>query len=367
MATPIEEITHEQFWLGLVQKAAHERVPVEAMVELTYGCNLRCVHCYNPTHQAAGELDTARFFRLIDELAAVGCLQVGFTGGEALTRRDCLEIMTYAREKGFAVSLLTNATLITPEGADRIQALHPKRVEVSIYGATAETYERVTQVPGSFARFANGVRLLRDRRVPVLIKMPVMTLNAEEVEQARALVASWGIEFVYCAEIFPRVDGCREPLQFRLSPEDVVRITRQMGGYQKWKAEGGGEQEQGCEGSPNGLFTCKCGRTSLAITPYGQMNLCVSLPTPKYDLTAGTVAEGWRQLVEFVNRANDSPGPAYECPRCDLRNGCRQGPMNAWLETTDLSPCLPYFKELAALERQATQDAGKAPGKLPHP
>ena len=63
-------------------KARSKPQMVRAMVELTYGCNLRCVHCYNPTHQAKNELSTEQVFRILNELAAQGCLWIGFTGGE---------------------------------------------------------------------------------------------------------------------------------------------------------------------------------------------------------------------------------------------------------------------------------------------
>src|SRR3989441_13231347 len=119
----ITEIGQDQFWLALREKGAHQRVPVEAMIELTYGCNLRCVHCYNPTHQAKDELATAQLKALIDQLVEAGCLKLAFTGGEIFTRRDLSEILTYAKGKGFAITLLTNATLITTERADLIQAL----------------------------------------------------------------------------------------------------------------------------------------------------------------------------------------------------------------------------------------------------
>jgi len=350
----MEEVSHEQFWSTLSQKAAQQRVPVQAMIELTYGCNLRCVHCYNPTHTAKGELATETVHAILGELAEQGCLQVAFTGGEVFTRRDMLEIVAYAKAKGFAVILLTNATLITPERADRLHALQPHSVEISIYGATQETYESVTRVPGSFTAFMTGVQLLRKRTIPLLIKMPVMTLNQHEVEQAKVLVEGWGIRFVYCTEIFPRVDGSLEPLQYRLPPHEVVRIDDAMVGSRRWRAEGGKEKGESCQAG-EGLFACRCGRNSLAVTPYGRMNLCVCLPTPQYDLRSGTVSEGWNRLVEFVDHANAKPGEAYECPQCPVQSHCRQGPKNAWLETGRLEPCLPYFKELATLDRQTCE------------
>ena len=352
----IEEISRDQFREALTRKASRERVPVEAMVELTYGCNLRCVHCYNPTHTAKGELTTEEVKGLIDQLAAEGCLHIGITGGEIFTRRDLLEIVEYAKTKGFSVALLTNATLITPERADRIQALRPNRVEVSIYGATQATYEAVTRVPGAFDAFLAGMRLLRERAVPLLVKMPVMTLNQHEVQEAKALVEGWGIKFVYSTEIHPRVDGSLEPLEYRLAPEEIIRVDDAVLGSQRWKPEGGAEKESSCAAG-EGLFTCKCGRSTLAVTPYGKMNLCVSFQTPQYDLHRGTVAEGWRKLVALVDEANARPGPAYECPTCEVRSHCRQGPVDAWLETRRLEPCLPYFKELARVDQAAAAEA----------
>jgi radical SAM protein with 4Fe4S-binding SPASM domain len=351
---PIEEISQEQYWSALSERGAQQKVPVHAMIELTYGCNLRCVHCYNPTHQAKDELVTTQIKALIDQLAEAGCLEVAFTGGEIFTRRDLFEILAYAQAKGFAITLLTHATLITPERADRIQAIRPHRVEISIYGATQETYERVTRIPGSFQAFVTGVQLLCERAVSLLIKMPVMTLNQHEVQQAKALIESWGIKFVYSTEIFPRVDGSLEPLQYRLAPHEVVRIDDAMLVSSRRRAEGGGENVKSCP-AREGLFTCMCGKNSLAVTPYGRMNLCVSLPVPQYDLGSGTVAKGWKTLVDLVDRANAIPGDAYECPSCPVQSHCRQGPMDAWLETRRLDPCLPYFKELATLDRHLSE------------
>ena len=359
MASTIEQLSTDKFWSRFAEKAAQERVPFDAMIELTYGCNLRCVHCYNPTHKATGEQATEEIYRIIDQLAEQGTFSLAFTGGEIFTRRDCFEVFAYAKAKGFSIALLTNATLITPEKADRIEALKPTSVEISIYGATRQTYERVTRVPGSFKRFLRGVRLLRERNVLHLIKMPVMTLNQHEVQRAKDLVEGWGIRFVYSTEIHPRVDGSLEPLEYRLAARDVVRVNEQLVGYQRWSADGGREQGNEC-GAERGMFTCKCGKSSLAVTPHGELNLCVGLPIPKYDLKVGDIASGWKTLVDLV--ASARPSEAYECPGCTLEPYCSQGPMDAWLATGDLNPCLPYYRELAALEMRACEQASSKPG-----
>src|SRR5947209_19525568 len=89
----IRESPGEQFWARLSAEAASHPVPIQAMIELTYGCNLRCVHCFNPTHRANGELTTAQIKALVDQLVGAGCLDLAFTGGEVFTRRDLFEIV----------------------------------------------------------------------------------------------------------------------------------------------------------------------------------------------------------------------------------------------------------------------------------
>jgi len=353
----IESIGKSEFYLRLENRAFEKRIPLKATVELTYGCNLRCVHCYNPTHKAKGELSTQEFYRIIDELVREGCFLITFTGGEMFTRRDTFEILTYAKQKGIAIILLTNATLITPERADRIQALQPWRVDISIYGATPETYERVTGIPGSFGRFLEGVGRLRERKVPLLIKMPAMTLNQHEVQQAKALVEGWGIRFIYSSEITPRQDGSLEPLRYRITAQDVIRLDQAILG--EWQEED--EVEKECQAG-EGLFRCGCGKSSMAVTPYGEMNLCTNFPVPQYNLRTGSVSWGWKALVETVDQAR--PSQAYECPSCDVRDYCRQGPRDALLEKGDFSPCLPYFKELASSEKQTyeTKDSRQRAG-----
>src|SRR5688572_11064139 len=110
MTIPVIQFSELVERLG--EKARQAPQLVQAMVELTYGCNLRCVHCYNPTHEAVNELSTTEIRAILKELADQSCLRVGFTGGELFTRRDAVEILRYARELGFLINVLTNATMI---------------------------------------------------------------------------------------------------------------------------------------------------------------------------------------------------------------------------------------------------------------
>ena len=104
--------------------------------------------------------------------------------------------------------------------------------------------------------------------------------------------------------------------------------------------------EEGACGFAEGVFHCRCGKSSAAVTPYGKLNLCLSIYHPQYDLTTGSLKEGWNQLVDLVNSA--SPGPSYECDQCPLTPHCTRGTGDGWLvQGTFDGPCIPYFRDLA--------------------
>ena len=132
------------------------RVPLNGTIEVTRRCPLTCLHCYNNLpmndREAGGqELDYAGHCRLLDELADAGCLWLLYTGGEIFARRDFLDIYTYAKKKGFLITLFTNGTLVTERIADHLAEWRPFAIEITLYGLTKETYERLTGIPGSAA------------------------------------------------------------------------------------------------------------------------------------------------------------------------------------------------------------------------
>lgn len=339
-------VTADEFLESVALKAAACRRPDGVTFELTYGCNLRCLHCYNPTHRVLPhELTTSEVCSILDQITDLGVLNVTFTGGEPAVRPDIVQILRHARSRGLMIQLLTNATRITPSFAELLGEVGITRINVSIYGASESTYERMTGISGSYALFLQGLRCLAVSRLPVTVRMPVTTVNQEEVSASRALVEDHGFKFQYCLDLMPRTDGDCTPLKYRLSPEDKHRIDHTL-----LSPPEDGVVEDTC-GSSSSFIECACGKSHFAITPYGEMNLCVAFPIPKYNLREGSVKEGWEVLKHTVDRA--APTINYECPTCEVRPHCRQGRSDAWLETGDMSRCLPHFKEWAFMEKQS--------------
>lgn len=126
-----------------------------AWLELTDGCNLRCIHCYSDSGRSRlpeeGPVLMEAWEHLIWELAELGCSQVQFTGGEALLMEDqLLDLIPVAEEKGIRVEVFANLTLLTTRIA-KLFKKHNVRVATSLYAPDEKLHDSITTVKGSFA------------------------------------------------------------------------------------------------------------------------------------------------------------------------------------------------------------------------
>ena len=120
---------------------------------MTHRCNLRCVHCYlgdeRNAESAGAERDTAFWCSVVDQIAEAGCLNLLITGGEPLRGRTSPRSTRARSARGLLVTVFTNGTRLDDSFVRLFNELPPELVEVSLYGATKETYDRVTAVPGA--------------------------------------------------------------------------------------------------------------------------------------------------------------------------------------------------------------------------
>ena len=193
-------------YTDLLFRFKQDHVPFTVQWELTHACNLDCLMCYNqPLDQP--ELSTRECFDILLQLAAAGTLNLTLTGGEILVRRDFFEIAERARSLGFALNLKTNGTLITAERADRIAALAPVQVDISLLGATGRTFDRIAGRRNTLQRVLGGVKLLQERHVRVKLNTLLMDLNINERQQMVDLAMDLGVQYEQVFKIAPTDDG----------------------------------------------------------------------------------------------------------------------------------------------------------------
>ncbi len=359
MGTEPAALSYTDWSLRLHAEVARGRLPIDVTVELTRRCPLACSHCYNNLPMAdreaeQRELSTEEHCRLLDQLAEAGCLWLLFTGGEILARRDFLDIYTYAKRKGFFVTLFTNGTLITTRIADALVEWRPFAIEITLYGRTRETYERLTGVPGSYDRCLAGIRKLQERGLPLTVKTVAVALNRHEIwDMKRFVEEELGLPFKFDAMMTPRIDCSQSPLAVRLSPTEIVELDlldpRRTEEWQQFA--GDFIRPQQASGHEKNVYHCGGGVNSFAIDPLGKMSLCVLSHQETFDLRRGTVAEGWGQ---FLAKVRGKPiSRVTKCTTCQLKSVCGMCPANAELENGDPEAPVDFLCQVAHLRALA--------------
>jgi radical SAM protein with 4Fe4S-binding SPASM domain len=290
----------------------------------------------------------------LDEIVEAGCFWLLYTGGEIFVRSDFIHIYKYAKQKGLLITLFTNAVLLNEKIADFLAEYPPHSIEISLYGHTKKTYEKITGKPGSFDRCLRGIRLLMERTMPVKLKTMVITSNKHEIwEMKRFVEEDLNLEFRYDAMINPRIDGCQSPLDLRLTPEEVVDLDLQ-------DPERLSEWNSFCEhhvgtpsepSQPHDLYQCGGGIGSFAINPSGKLSLCGMSASDTYDLRQGGFRDGWEDFLSKVRQKKISR--RTKCFSCQLKAMCGMCPANGELEMGDPEEPVDFFCRVAHLRAHA--------------
>ena len=308
----------------LQARASRNAQPLGALLELTYSCNWRCVFCYNPRHHDERPLDAATWAEVLDDLRALGTLNVTLTGGEPLTHPEAFAIMEAVRARAMFFRLFTNGSLVTDEVARRLQGLYPVGVELSLHGAQAATHDRTTGKPGSFAAMWRGIEALRRHGVPVVLKTPLTRINEDELDEMIALTEREGLPYALDVTLTHRDDGDPGPLQWSVTPAGLdrfysllARLGRLPGSH---RTEGG--------------LNCGLGRTTLAVDPEGNVYPCpqwrksslgnvrrTRLARCGGPLPCGSRPRRWRATPT-----------TRSWPRADRWRGSRSAPPSPWSE-----------------------------------
>lgn len=364
----MRNLDYGEFSEVLHRKAIAGRLPFEGSLELTPRCNLTCAHCYinlpiADREARRRELCLEETRRILDEVADAGCLCLLLTGGEILVRPDFFDIYLHAKRKGFLLTIYTNGTMITPRKADIFAEWRPFKIEISLYGATQATYERVTGIPGSYARCVQGIDLLVERHVPLELKTVAMKLNRHELALMEAFAEERGLPFHFDSVITPRLDCSQAPLAQRLSPQEVVDLDMaDPKRVQAWRDISHGSE---MAAEPDDLLTCGAGLHSFHIDAFGQMFLCMDLRHPDfmYDLRNGTFKEGFYQFFPKVRARKRTKPHLSSLEHTNLCDAC---PAKNWMETGDPEVPAPYLLEIADLRASALKEKAGIPMEVGH-
>ena len=336
------------YFADFTRRVTAARIPLDGSIELTHRCNLRCVHCYLGDQDAIrrhrqDEMSTRQIMNLIDEIVDAGALNFTFSGGDPMVRKDFPELYIYAVKKGLLVTIFCDGVLVSDKIIDVFNTFPPRMVEISIYGASQETYEGITQVKGSFRRCLAGIERLHHNGQRFTLKTVMMTRNRHELEDMRALAQSYGVDFYFDTAIFPclphgdnggsanrdigsaSVDvqppSLQRPTALRVSPEEAA--AAQLSDPEKVREMADLYVRTKDIPDSDRLYVCGAGQTTFHVDPYGNVQPCTISTNVDYNIRDGGFLKGWNGPVAAIRETRISADNS--CRSCDkqaLCSGC---------------------------------------------
>ena len=320
----------------LVEKASRGRVPIMAAFELLPVCNLRCKMCYvrksmAEVNRCGGLKDAEWWLRIAREAADLGLCYPLLTGGEPFLHPDFFEILERMEAMGLQPSINSNGTLITRDVARWLGKHRPTRINITLYGASAETYQDLCGDGSAFDRVHEGVELLKEYGVPVKFNCSVTPQNVRDLDQIMAYARQQKCPLQAATYMFPplRRDCTQVGTNDRLSPEDAAAARVKLDYLQGDPGWFLGQVQRYrqfvpldrlpdlCHPVP-GHMTCRAGLCSFWIDWQGQMTNCGMNGTAFVRIDERPFAEAWEELV----RKTAEVTYLTDCSVCPNRRLC---------------------------------------------
>lgn len=318
------ESTNKDYWTKI-------RHPYSCGIELTPYCNMNCVHCYMQGYKVDNILRFNEIKKILDILFDEGLLFVYFTGGEILTHPDFLEIFLYAKKKGFIVELLSNITLLTTEVVSVFSEYPPATISISIYGASEETYCKVTGTQGNYFRAINALEMLQAAHLNFEIKFIGLKQNIKDFFAVEAIAKRLGVKFTHTFEMFPTLSQDNSPINSMLSIDEILDFEQNYEASSKrWATQC--VPSKPVHDAP--LYFCDIATSNFIIDCEGYMNPCNKLRTQKYKILETPFKEIWAAFAKY--KQIKAP-PDYPCPMCAYRAICVPCPAENYLSTNNCS------------------------------
>lgn len=320
----------------LHRKASAAKIPLSGTFELTPVCNMNCKMCYvrmtRQQQESIASLRTAQeWLALAAEAKKQGMLYVLLTGGEPFLHPQFREILSGMHQMGFVISINSNGTMIDEDCVRWMLENPPNRINITLYGASNETYERLCGNPQGFTQVTRAIELLTQAGICVKINCSITPHNAHDFEKIVEYARSKDLIVQASSYMFPplRRDPSMIGRNDRLSPAEAAyysaKIEAGMVGEEEFLARPdaflppmSGEMEEDCS-EPGDIMRCRAGRCSFWVTWEGKMMPCGMLPLQvEKNVFTDDFASCWQDAVNYV----ESIRLPAKCLSCELKEPC---------------------------------------------
>jgi len=319
----------------LYRKATAAGVPLSGTFELTPVCNMDCKMCYvrlsRQTQEAISPLvDADRWLQLAQEARDHGMLYLLLTGGEPFLHPQFRQIFEGLHRMGFIITVNSNGTLIDADIVRWLKNCPPARINISLYGASNDTYARLCGNPQGFTQATNAIRLLREAGISVKLNCSLTPDNAADLPQMVAYAKNNDLILQVATYMFPpaRKDANMTGKNERFTPEaaayymayaDLLTLgeERFLGGEGKCPVPA--DPEEHCAQLGDGI-RCRAGRCSFWVTWQGDMTPCGMFPA---EAAPNVFCMPFRAAWEQVKQCAATIRLPAQCAVCSAKDTCR--------------------------------------------
>ncbi len=343
-------------------KAARNHVPLSGTFEVTPLCNMDCRMCYvrmsRQQQEAIRPLRTAEeWLALGSEAKKQGLLYLLLTGGEPFSRPDFREILSGLHKMGFVISINSNGTMIDEKVVEWLQETPPSRINMTLYGASDATYERLCRNPKGFSQAVRTIHMLKDAGIIVKLNCSLTPYNVEDLEEIIAFSKREQLIVQATSYMFPplRRDAAKVGWNDRFTADEAAyyaaKVESLLNGEDRYlermKTQDltlPADPGEDCMDTEGEGIRCRAGKCSFWVTWDGRLLPCGMLPGDGVeDVFQIGFEEAWRRASAFAAGIR-LPG---RCSSCGLRDQCRACAAMVLTETGNFHTVPEYRCQMA--------------------
>ena len=347
-------------------KAALKGIPLTASFELTPLCNLKCSMCYI-RHSKKEQMEVQRlrtveeWICIAEQLKKMGTLFILLTGGEPLLYPEFTLLYKELTAMGFIITINTNGTLIDNEIGKLFSEIKPRRVNVTLYGASYDTYEKVTMHGEGYEKALKGINILIDNNVQVKLNCSMIEDNKADTDKILDIADRFNVPIEYNTYMFPCSKNKNHSFceSVRVSPEEAATYSvyiKKREKKEKYKDSRNKAldlyyNEKELEKMDRHM-KCRAGKSSCWFNWKGEMTPCVFMDNPSVNVMEVPVASAWDE-IRHLSLDILMPDKCVSCKHRAYCNIC--GAVSIWEKSDYL--CEYMDKTIEILEEEIRKES----------
>lgn len=348
--------------------------------ELTYRCNERCIHCFNPgashvegdkSFRKVKETDFEKIIKVLDDFKSIGVFRIMITGGELFIRKDIFKIIEEIKKRRFSLTIFTNGTLLGDNEIDKLANYYPSRIELSLYSHKPEAHDKITRLKGSWEKTVKTALKIKKKNIDTFVKMIVTKDTVQDIEGFEKFCKNNDFDFAVDFNMSAGVDGNQFPIENLLADSKELILQCFNKSSPLYIGELSYSRKYDAK-KLKGQHVCGAGRNLMSISAEGNISPCNSLPLECGNINSEKLSDIWKQSsigkkeknnAVYSKKKSESSNNSeklsswqgvrrgdYEvCGNFERCNWCQKCPGLAYLETgSELKPSTTNCRNSAA-------------------